>query len=70
MSLNKEDIQDVKTVLLEQLHSIQRLKPFVKRNIPKDYQFIYEEILECNNVIMEIIDGPRGGIEVMVRRNK
>jgi hypothetical protein len=36
----------------------------------RDYQTIYNDILECNKVMMEIISEPTGGIEIMVERTK
>ena len=76
--MNKEDIDDIKTVLNEQLDSLKRLGKMPlslsasgpSLEIWKDYQTIYNDILECNKVMMEIICGASGGIEKLVERNK
>ena len=67
--MTSEDRQDLKTVLNEQFDLIQRLMPLVHLQEDEDYQDIYEDILECNNVMMEIVNGPTGGIEKLVERN-
>jgi hypothetical protein len=71
MSLTQEDIKDIKTVLNEQFDSIQRLgkMPVSGLDAWKDYQTIYQDILECNKVMMEIISGPTGGIIKIIERN-
>jgi hypothetical protein len=71
--MNKQDIDDIKFVLKEQLDSINRLGKF--RLPPKlegyeELRTIYQDILECNKVMMEIVNGPVGGIEKLVERNK
>jgi hypothetical protein len=72
MSLTHEDISDIKIVLKEQLDSLNRLS---KIPLPhpfehyKTMRMIYQDILECNKVMMEIINGPSGGIEKMIERN-
>jgi hypothetical protein len=58
--MNKEDIDDIKFILKEQLDSINRLGKF--RLPPKlegyeELQTIYNDILECNKVMMEIVNG-------------
>lgn len=70
--MNKEDIDDIKTVLKEQFDSIRRLgkMPVSSSENWKEYQTIYNEILECNKVMMEIINGPTGGIEKLIERTK
>jgi hypothetical protein len=68
-SFNQQDLEDIRIVLNEQFDLIQRLMPLVRLQEDKDYQDIYEDILECNNVMMEIVDGPTGGIEKLVERN-
>jgi hypothetical protein len=67
--MTSADLQDIKTILNEQFDLIQRLMPLVHLQDDKDYQDIYEDILECNNVMMEIVSGPTGGIEKLVERN-
>jgi len=72
-TLNKQDIDDIKFVLKEQLDSINRLGKF--RLPPKlegyeQLRTIYEDILECNKVMMEIVNGPTGGIEKLVERTR
>jgi hypothetical protein len=68
-NFNQQDLEDIRTVLNEQFDLIQRLIPLVHLQEDKDYQDIYEDILECNNVMMEIVNGPTGGIEKIVERN-
>lgn len=70
VKLTQEDIEDLKTVLNEQFESIQRLMPLLYATCkqPKDFQEIYQDILECNTVMMEIIEGPKGGIEKLIDR--
>jgi hypothetical protein len=64
--MNKEDIDDIKTVLNEQLALIQRLGKMPMSSLVN--QTIYNEILDCNKVMMEIVCGPIGGIEKLVER--
>jgi hypothetical protein len=66
--MTEEDIKDIRSVINEQYDIIQRLKPLIYSNhkIPQDFQEIYEEILDCNKVMMEIVDGPKGRIERLV----
>ncbi|NBW16758.1 MAG: hypothetical protein EBR82_53150 [Caulobacteraceae bacterium] len=71
--MTNEDINDIKIILNEQLNSINLLGKF--RLPPKlegyeKLRTIYEDILECNKVMMEIVNGPVGGIEKLVERNK
>lgn len=67
--MNKQDIDDIKTTLKEQLDSLERLGkiPLPLSSLTTDkYQeltTIYNDILECNKVMMEIVNGPTGGIE-------
>ena len=68
-SFNQQDLEDIRSVVNEQFDLIQRLMPLVHLQEDKDYQDIYEDILECNNVMMEIVNGPTGGIEKIVERN-
>ena len=71
--MNKEDIADIKTVLNEQFDSIQRLGKFHLSPKLEGYEqlrTIYEDILECNKVLMEIVCGPYGRVEKLVERNK
>jgi hypothetical protein len=66
--MTQEDIEDIRSIINEQYDIIQRLKPLIYSNhkIPKDFQNIYEEILDCNKVMMEIVDGSSGKIERMI----
>lgn len=72
--MNKEDIDDIKTILQEQLDILQRLGkiPLPLGSIPEDkYQEIitlYNSIIECNKIMKEILDEPTGGIEKLVER--
>jgi len=71
-TLNKQDIDDIKTVLNDQFDLIQRFGKMPVSSLEnwKEYQTIYQDILECNKVLMEIVCGPGGGIEKLVERNK
>jgi hypothetical protein len=71
-SFNQQDLEDIRIVLNEQFDLIQRLKPYIAIQVRPSYndlKEIYEDILDCNHVMMEIIDGPKGGIEKIVERN-
>jgi len=71
-SFNQQDLEDIRSVLNEQFDLIQRLKPYIAIQVRPSYndlKQIYEDILDCNHVMMEIIDGPKGGIEKIVERN-
>lgn len=70
--MTNEDIQDIKAVLNDQFDLIQRFGKMPVSSLEnwKDYQDIYEDILECNKVMMEIVNGPTGGIEKLVERTK
>ena len=70
--MNKEDIDDIKTVLNEQLDSLKKLGKLRLSSRFENYEemvTIYQDILECNKVMMEIVCGPTGGIEKLVERN-
>jgi hypothetical protein len=68
MNLSEQDMNDIRSVINEQYSIIQQLKPLIYSNhkIPQDFQGIYEEILDCNKIMMEIISGPSGTIERMI----
>jgi hypothetical protein len=68
--MTEEDIIDLRSVLNEQFDYINRLMPLVyaANKDPKDFQTIYESIVDCNKVMMEIISGPNGKIEKMIDR--
>jgi len=71
--MNKEDIDDIKTVLNEQLDSLKKLGKLRLSSRFENYEemvTIYQDILECNKVMMEIVNGPVGGIEKLVERNQ
>jgi hypothetical protein len=70
--MNKQDIDDIKTVLNDQFDLIQRFGKMPVSSLEnwKEYQTIYLDILECNKVMMEIVCGPFGGIEKLVERTK
>jgi hypothetical protein len=70
--MTQEDIADIKTVLNEQFDLIQRFGKMPVSSLEnwKEYQTIYLDILECNKVMMEIINWPVGGIEKLVERTK
>jgi hypothetical protein len=64
--MNKEDIDDIKTVLNIQLALIQRLCKMPMSSLGN--QTIYNEILDCNKIMMEIVCGPIGGIEKLLEK--
>ncbi len=68
MKLTEEDIMDLRSVVNEQFDYINRLMPLVyaANKDPKDFQGIYESIVDCNKIIMEIISGPSGTVERMI----
>lgn len=70
--MNQEDINDMKAVLNEQFDLIQRFGKMPVSSLEnwKEYQTIYQDILECNKVLMEIVCGPYGRVEKLVERNK
>ena len=74
--MTNEDIDDIKTILQEQLDNLQRLGKISLPlgSIPDEkYQEIitlYNSIIECNKIMKEIVDGPTGGIEKLVERTK
>lgn len=70
--MTEEDIIDLRSVLNEQFDYINRLMPLVyaANKDPKDFQTIYESIVDCNKIMMEIISGPTGGIEKLIERTK
>jgi hypothetical protein len=69
--MTSKDMQDIKTVLNEQFDLIQRFgkMPVSSSDNWKEHQAIYLDILECNNVMMEIVNGPTGGIEKLIERS-
>jgi len=74
--MNNEEIDDIKTVLNEQILSIYKLKDLINEarisgtTLPGAVVVFIKEILECNEVIAEIINGPTGGIEKVVEKTK
>jgi hypothetical protein len=68
--MNNEDKNDLKSVLNEQLDLIQKLLPLLAQcKNPKDFQSTYDDILDCNKVMMEIVCGPTGGVVKLIERN-
>ena len=71
--MTNEDIADIRTVLNEQLDSLKRLGNLRLSSRFENYEemiTIYNDILECNKVMMEIVNGPTGGITKLVERTK
>jgi hypothetical protein len=64
--INEEDKKDIKSVLNEQFDLINRLEKFGCQSVMS--QSLCYEIKDCNKIIMEIIEGPKGGIEKMIER--
>lgn len=66
--MSPEDIHDLRSVVNEQFDYINRLIPLVyaANKDPKDFQTIYESIVDCNKIMMEIISGPSGTVEKMI----
>ena len=64
----EEDIMDLRSVVNEQFDYINRLMPllYAANKDPKDFQSLYESIVDCNKIMMEIISGPTGKIERMI----
>jgi hypothetical protein len=58
--MTNEDKDDLKRILNEQFALITRLTEpsYLGRKHPEDYRIIYEDILDCNKVMMEIVCGP------------
>jgi hypothetical protein len=71
--MTSEDINDIKTVLQEQFDYIQKFGKMPFPPVSKDYdklRKLYSDILGCNKVMMEIVNGPIGGIEKLLERTK
>jgi hypothetical protein len=66
--ITTEDIDDLRSVINEQFDLIQRLSKTPLNGVAnyRDYQTIYNDILECNKVMMEIVEGPKGTVERMI----
>ena len=66
--MTEADIIHLRSVVNEQFDLIQRLSKTPLNHVAnyRDYQTIYNDILECNKVMMEIISGPSGTVERMV----
>ena len=66
--MTEADIIDLRSVVNEQFDLIQRLSKTPLNHVAnyRDYQTIYNDILECNKVMMEIISGPSGTVERMI----
>lgn len=66
--MTEEDIIDLRSVLNEQFDYINRLMPpvYAANKDHKDFQTIYESIVDCNKIMMEIISGPSGTVEKMI----
>jgi hypothetical protein len=60
--LSEQDITDLKIILKEQREYIDLLDiENSKRNIG-----LIEDILDCNKVMVEIVEGPKGGISKLL----
>lgn len=69
--MTKLNVDDLKSVLNDQFDLIQRLGKLRLSSRFENYEemvTIYQDILECNKVMMEIVNGPIGGIEKLVER--
>jgi hypothetical protein len=66
--ITTEDIDDLRSVINEQFDLIQQLSKTPLNGVAnyRDYQTIYNDILECNKVMMEIVEGPKGTVERMI----
>jgi len=62
--MTDEDMKDLKTILNEQLDLIDRLERMDHKD--KVIQGFIMAIKECNMVMMEIIEGPKGTVERMI----
>lgn len=63
--MTEEDMVDMRSVINEQFDYINRLMPLVYA-ANKDFQNIYESIVDCNKIMMEIISGPSSTVERMI----
>jgi hypothetical protein len=64
MSLTQEDTKDIRSLLNEQFDLIHRLERMDHKD--KVIQGFIMAIKECNMVMMEIIEGPKGTVERMI----
>jgi hypothetical protein len=71
--MTTEDIDDIKSILDEQLDLIIKLMPNFDKGEKlrlnqedSDFQSLYESILDCNKIITEIVNGPNGKIEKII----
>ena len=66
--MTEEDIIDMRSVINEQFDYINRLMPLVyaAKKDPKDFQDIYESIVDCNKIMMEIISGRSGTVKRII----
>lgn len=70
--MDEEDREDVKSILNEQMEYIHILIKRIHENLPENTDFVINmlalltDIDECNMAMMEIVEGPKGGIERLV----
>jgi len=70
--MNKEDKDDLKSVLNEQMDYIHRLIDYMRKNLPDSSDMrinsltLLTDIDECNMVMMEIVEGPKGTVKRLV----
>jgi hypothetical protein len=64
MKLTEEDIQDIKTIVID----VQEIASKAEYHNSQFAEFAYDVDMSMR-VILEIINGPSGGIEKIVERN-
>jgi hypothetical protein len=75
--MTPEDIEDIRSILAEQLDLIKKLMPNFDKGEKlrlnqddSDFQSLYESIIDCNKIMTEIVNGPTGGIEKLVKEQR
>lgn len=71
--MNKEDKDDLKSVLNEQMDYIRRLIEYIHKHksteileLCNNSLSLLSDIDECNMVMMEIVEGSKGKVERMI----
>jgi len=70
--MDKQDREDIKSILNEQMDYIHSLIKYVHENLPKESDItinsltLLSDIDECNMVMMEIVEGPKGTVKRLV----
>lgn len=70
--MDKQDKEDIKSILNEQMDYIHRLIDYIRKNLTDDSDVrinsltLLTDIDECNMTMMEIVEGPKGTVERMI----